>query len=64
MAIPILKTTEIDDLILKEDLVNPSDYESIDIDAESGRLYIHVWGVKPKLWNYFENERGVEGEED
>jgi len=50
--------------VLMEDLVNPSDYKSIDIDAESGRLYVHVRGVKPKHWNYFENERGVEGEED
>ena len=49
---------------LKEDLVDPSAYERIDIDAESGRLYIHVWGVKPKLWNYFEKEKGIDGEEE
>ena len=51
--------------VLMSDLVNPSDYGEIDIDAESGRLYVHVRGVKPALWNYFENERCCgEGEED
>ena len=50
--------------VLMEDLVNPSDYESIDVDAENGRIYVHVWGVKPKHWNYFEKERGIEGDND
>ena len=50
--------------VLKEDLVDPSAYERIDVDAERGRLYIHVWGVKPKLWKYFKETRGFDGEEE
>ena len=51
--------------VLMSDLVNPADYGEIDIDAESGRLHIYVRGVKPELWDYFENERCCgEGEED
>jgi hypothetical protein len=47
---------------LMEDLINPTDYGKINIDAESGQLYIHVTEVKPELWNYFEEERYAQGE--
>ena len=50
--------------VLREDLINATDYGEIDIDAESGQLYIYVTKVKPELWCYFEEERYAQGELD
>ena len=42
-----------------------SNYEKIDIDAENGRLLIYVYGVKPRLGKFLEDNydaSDIEGE--